>query len=613
MAPSLAVALGHLRKGDLAGARAEAERGLVAEPEEPHLLSLAGLLALRHGDLARAVELLENAWARWPEDAATRLNLATALVGRESLGRAIEVADGAADPRLARIAGWAHARLGQPVEAASAYERVIAALPTDWEAWNNWGNALHEAGDPERAAVALREAYRLRPDVVQIHLNLARALSTNDRHEEARDVLRHAAAIAPTDALVQGELGLVEAAMRDLPAAERAFRASIDLSEGFCPSYIELGLMLESLNRLNDLQELLEKAETRGVAERDVSLIRAWLLIRRGRVDEAETAAALVTDDINPVRRHHVRGDIAHRLGDTATAFAEFTAMNAAALAAAPLQHGPTYIEDVRRISAALTPARVASWKSRKGVPALPAPVFVMGFPRSGTTLLDTLLMNDPRFHVAEELPIFRQIREDAENDDLDPEPLRARYYDAIATILPGPAGAIVVDKHPLHMARISAIHRVFPDASIILCERHPCDAVLSCFMQNFEMNRAMRFMTSLESAAELYDAVFEGFAKAEALLPLRLHRVRYERMVVDLESEMRALLAFLSVSWNPAVLDNQTSAAKRTHIRTASYAQVGQPIYTSATGRWMRYREYLTPVLPILQPWCERMGYPLA
>lgn len=159
-------------------------------------------------------------------------------------------------------------------------------------------------------------------------------------------------------------------------------------------------------------------------------------------------------------------------------------------------------------------------------------------------------------------------------------------------------------------MARAPLLHRLFPDAKVILVERHPCDVVLSCFMANFQLNPAMRSFVDLEEAARTYDAVFDLWTRATDLLPINVHRVRYERMVEDLETEMRALLSFLGRQWDPAVLDNQASAARREHIRTASYAQVVEPIYKRSSGRWQRYREHLKPVLPILSRWAERMEY---
>jgi hypothetical protein len=128
--------------------------------------------------------------------------------------------------------------------------------------------------------------------------------------------------------------------------------------------------------------------------------------------------------------------------------------------------------------------------------------------------------------------------------------------------------------------------------------------------MANFQLNRAMANMTTLEDAARLYDAAQDAWTRATELLPIEVKRIRYEAMIDDLETEMRALLAFLGLEWDPGVLDNRGSAARRAHIRTASYSQVTEPIYRRAVARWERYRAQLEPIMPIVAPWVERMGY---
>jgi hypothetical protein len=272
----------------------------------------------------------------------------------------------------------------------------------------------------------------------------------------------------------------------------------------------------------------------------------------------------------------------------------------------------------VARSVALLTREWVGSWTplALEGEP--PAPIFLVGFPRSGTTLLDTLLMNMPSLHVLEEMPVLGQVDralgDEARLATLGGEEanrLRALYFESLEALAPPPRpGLTIVDKHPLRMARLPVAARLFPDAKVIFVERHPCDVVLSCFMANFQLNHAMRSFTSLDEAARTYDLVSEAWTRAEALLPLRVHRIRYERMVADLESEMRPLLDFLELPWSDSVLDNVGAAAERGHVRTASYAQVTEPIYTRAAGRWQRYRRQLEPVLPLLAPWAERMGY---
>ena len=130
--------------------------------------------------------------------------------------------------------------------------------------------------------------------------------------------------------------------------------------------------------------------------------------------------------------------------------------------------------------------------------------------------------------------------------------------------------------------------------------------------MQPFDLNPAMANFLDLEDAARLYDLALSFWERARAILPLQVHMLRYEALVEDKHAEMRALLAFLGLPWDARVLDNQATAAARGPIITPSYAQVAQPIYQRARGRWERYRAELAPVLPILAPWAEKLGYSL-
>lgn len=615
---SLAPALDRLRRGDLAGARAAAEAALVREPDSAALRAFAGMLAGQAGDHPAAADHFRHALALQPEDRASRINLATALIATSALDDALDVAlGGGGDPRLLRLAGYVHQEQGRPAEAAAAYEAVVVAFPDDFESWNNLGNARAALGRLDAAIEALQRAIALRPDLSAISLHLSEILARAERPEARQALMREAARRDPANAEVQAELGLAESSLADYPAAERAYREAIRLSDGFTPAYLELGLLLENLNRIDALEALIDEAQGRGVAEAELDLIRAWALRRRGRFEEAMALAETVPETVNPIRRAQLVAELADRLGDPDRAFVSFEEMNRASAEARPAAAGSTYRETVAAAAALLTPDRVGGWTRIDVSLSPPSPVFIVGFPRSGTTLLDTLLMNLPSLHVLEEMPVLLQaetaLGKEARLAGLssaEANRLRAVYYEALARIAPAPAGRTIVDKHPLHMARMALVHRLFPDARIVFVERHPCDAVLSCFMANFQLNHAMRSFVTLDEAARTYDAVFDAWTRAESLLPLRVHRIRYERMVEDLEGEMRPLLDFLGLEWDPTVLDNCAAAAKRDHIRTASYSQVTEPIYRRSAGRWERYRRQMAPVLPILAPWAERMGY---
>jgi len=128
--------------------------------------------------------------------------------------------------------------------------------------------------------------------------------------------------------------------------------------------------------------------------------------------------------------------------------------------------------------------------------------------------------------------------------------------------------------------------------------------------MANFRLNDGMANFLTLESAADLYDASFSYYEHVQQLMPFPTHVVAYEKLVADRETELRALFDFLGLDWHDAVLDHQETAKKRGRIKTASYAQVIEPIYTRSAGRWEKYRKYLEPVLPVLRPWIEKFGY---
>ena len=168
----------------------------------------------------------------------------------------------------------------------------------------------------------------------------------------------------------------------------------------------------------------------------------------------------------------------------------------------------------------------------------------------------------------------------------------------------------MVIDKNPLSMVRMPLIHRLFPDAKVILAMRHPCDVVLSCYMQNFKPTESMSSFLDLANAARTYDRIFAYWEKCREVLPLDIHMLRYEAMVEDVEAEVRPLFEFLGLDWQPGVLDHQKTARERGYIRTPSYAQVTEKLYSSASGRWQRYRKYMNEVLPILEPWVRKFGY---
>jgi hypothetical protein len=368
--------------------------------------------------------------------------------------------------------------------------------------------------------------------------------------------------------------------------------------------------------------------------------VRIWARVQRrqssgdGAILRAarDRLATLKLDGLPFDQRRGVHEELAQicaSLGDTDGAFREFTEMNQEAAREAALRKVDkrAYLRQVDTLIEAFTPDWVGSWHALPQPPVQPThrapPVFLVGFPRSGTTLLDQILDAHPDVQVIEERPLVRAVRDAAIELGGYPatlaaltaesrEHLRQVYWRAVRGEGGQPEDKIVIDKMPLNLIHVGLIARVFPEARIILALRHPADCVLSCFMQNFLLNASMANFLDLNDAAHLYDRVMTLWQAYEKLLPLNVHAVRYERLIGDLEAEVRPVLDFLGVSWNDAVKDPAAHALARGTIRTPSYAQVTQPIYSSAADRWRRYEKHLASALPALDKHIRHFGYSL-
>ncbi|MBV9558392.1 MAG: sulfotransferase, partial [Pseudolabrys sp.] len=233
-----------------------------------------------------------------------------------------------------------------------------------------------------------------------------------------------------------------------------------------------------------------------------------------------------------------------------------------------------------------------------------------------GTTLLDTFLMGHPEACVIEEgrmLELATGVLSNSTHTDWPSDLVtqaRETYLAELRKHVPPDFTGLVVDKHPLNMLRLAVIYALFPNAKVIFAQRHPCDVVLSGFMQSFQLNHAMASFLDLADAADFYDAAMTMWTRSREAVPQAIHTVVYERLTADPGAELRPALEFLGLDWREEVLDHQSTAARRGSITTASYDQVVQPLNRAPSGRWHRYRKHLDPILPILLPWAERLGY---
>jgi tetratricopeptide (TPR) repeat protein len=650
-------AMAAAQAGHIAAACAAAERALASGGDIVALNAMLGMLRSRSGEHQAAIRHLEIAHAARPRDIRIATNLASALTGAEDYDRAFEVASrelALADPtlQLVRIRGYAAQMTGRFAEAVEAYEHVVRAAPKDWESLNNLGNARMFAGDFEGAIADLERAVAMAPDAAPALINLARAYRDAGQTEKAEKLLRKMADDFPDDAQplidlhdllkVQARedeiLEVVERALKlrpddvelllargrhfgavhEMEKAEASFREALTHDVANSDGFVGLCTVYEH-SQADKLQDLAEEAERLGVERNALNLVRAFAHRRVRRWEEGAAALALVDEGFEGPRQEHVRGQLLEGLGDHDGAFAAFERMNRAHSEepSNPLERASTMRELLRDQLARTTSEWFQGWKADPVEPERRAPVFLVGFPRSGTTLLDTILMGHPDTVVMEERPVISRLKEEIGGfeaiQSMDEAAVRAaqrHYFEIAAEYADVDKGSVIVDKLPLLLNEAAFIHRLFPNALFLLALRHPADVLTSCFVANFNLNNAMCNFLRLDTAAEFYDLTFRSWENARQVLPLNVHTVVYERLVEDPPAILRPVVEAIGLSWHEEMLNHTKTAAERGVITTASYAQVTQPIYTRSVGRWQRYRKHLEPVLPVLAPWAEKFGY---
>jgi Flp pilus assembly protein TadD len=263
-----------------------------------------------------------------------------------------------------------------------------------------------------------------------------------------------------------------------------------------------------------------------------------------------------------------------------------------------------------------------ARWTPLPAPDSRQSPVFVVGFPRSGTTLLEQMLDAHPDFRSMDERAFIHELTERMEQvgqrypADLanltgaEADQLRAAYFRMVGRVLPDLGRHRLVDKNPLNMLCLPMIMRLFPQARIILCLRHPCDVLLSCSMQPFRSPAFMVLCSSLQRLARGYVQAFEQWYRQVEVFSPRVLQWRYESVVSDLDDHLARLGAFLEVADASPMARFAEHAKTKRFISTPSYAQVTQGVHAGAVNRWHGYRDQFEPVLPLLRPLIERLGY---
>jgi len=618
------VSLYHVNLGEmcrLAGRTEEAialgRRALELDPENACALNNLGIAFFDQGDFAEAIACYERAISLRPDFAQAHSNRGNAL------------------QRLRRFA-----------DAEQAYRRALALQPEFADGWNNLGTCLRELGEVDEAERAYRVALERQPNNADTLDNLALTLKDLERFEDAAELMRQALAIDPArdafythyaatlvdcgkldeaakaassavslnpanyDAINQ--MGRIAFERDDLEGALERYREALALNPGLADAQNNMGNALKELGRLEESRNAYLEA-----IRLDPGSTGAYLNMADTKTftpgDPHLTAMedlAAKTEGVSATDRIHLGfalGKAYSDLKDYVRAFQCLREANRAKRATARYDEAAT-LEFFDRVEATFTASSLRG-HSRRGDPSA-MPIFIIGMPRSGTTLVEQILASHPAVQGGGELKTLSDLTRgvsDAQGNNipypefaplLDEAALReigARYCAELSKL--AGAASRVTDKMPSNYYFVGLIHLILQRAKIVHCVRDPVDTCVSCFSKLFSAEQPHTYdLGELGRYYRRYERLMEHWRR---VLPKgRMFDIRYEDVVADIEGQTRRLLRYCGLPWDERCLEfHQTSRP----VRTASATQVRRPIYKSSVGRWRLYEKELEPLLTAL------------
>ena len=536
------------------------------------------------------------------------------------------------------LLGSACVTLGKHEEAIAHLSKAAQAAPKDPGIRNNLGNALYAQGKADEAEHEFRAALRFHPGHAQAHFGLGNCQLAQGLWHEALGSYRSAYHAMADNYDINMSLGLAYQNLGGLDEAIGCFRRALELTDRTAEPFCALAYVTALQGHLDEALDYLEQVLRDHPENPRARVERADIYHKMGRIGEAhDQICALLAEGLmtprlvtvyaflcqwfqecdkvialaedllahHPLKRseyitlQYLLGKLYDQAGDYEAAFRHVEQANTTR---------PSHFD---RAAHTRGVDRLIQAYSRTAVPALPQsdcrdarPVFIVGMPRSGTSLVEQILASHPRVYGAgertdiEEL-VARLSRTEMFDyverlETLDQKALTAMASDYLARIsdLAGNAERLT-DKMPANFLNLGLIAQLFPAARIIHCRRDPRDTCLSVYFQQF--SRAHTYSNDLSALAHFYREYERLMAHWQAVLDLPVLEVDYAQLVSRLEDNARRMVRFLDLEWDANCLEFHKSGRV---TATASFDQVREPIYTRSSGRWKHYREHLGPLV---------------
>ncbi len=600
-------------QGKLVEAVACYRRALLLKPDYAEALNNLGAAVNEQGKLDEAVACYRRVLQLKPDYAEAHYNLGIVLKEQGKLDEVVACCRRALELKLdyAEV----HSNLGNALkdqgkldEAIACYRRALELKPDFAEALNNLGAASKDQGKLDEAIACFRRALELKPDYADAHSNLGTAFMDQGKLDEAVACFRRALQLKPNFATVYSNLGNALRDQGNLDEALSCCHRALELKPDLAGAHNNLGSVLEEIGDLQGAEDSF-----RAALRHDSRLALAHFNLAAllgGKQPEKDMAAQrrlLEEPELADAQRlslHFGLGQSLNARGEYVEAAEHLDQANALQLSEwrkRGLEYDPKKHELlVNRMIAACTPdffEQVRGFGLESDLP-----VFVVGLPRSGTTLIEQILASHSQVFGAGEIKLAENTLAALGGQGVDfIEGLRQLNYQTAQHLASQHLEKLralnhtalrIVDKMPENYLFLGLLASLFPRAKLIHCRRDLRDVVVSCWMTYFRDVRWANDKQQIASRFQAYQRMMDHWRK---VLPVPLLEVDYEETVADLEGVARRLLAWCGLEWEPACLDfHQTKRS----VRTASAAQVRQPVYTTSVGRWQHYEQSLATLL---------------
>jgi tetratricopeptide (TPR) repeat protein len=501
---------------------------------------------------------------------------------------------------------------GELDEAVASYRRALEVKTDFVEAYNNLGNALKDQGKLDEALLCYRRALELKPDFAETHYNLGGAFKDQGKLDEAVACYRRALELKPDFAEAHNNLGVALKDQGELDEAVACYRRALELKPDDAGAYGNLGSTLEEIGDLQGAEDSFRAALQHNSRFALVHYKLAELL--GGKLPEKDLAAQrrlleeMELTDAQRLSLHFGLAQVLDARGEYAEAAAHLDQGNALQLSEwhkCGQEYDPKEHESlITRTIRVCTPdffERVRGFGLENE-----SPVFVVGLPRSGTTLIEQILASHSQIFGAGEMKLTRDtmtalggrsadfIEGLCQLDRQTAGRLASRQLERLRGL--SRAALRIVDKTPENYLYLGLLASLFPRAKLIHCRRDLRDVAVSCWMTHFRDIRWASDQQHIASRFHEYQRLMEHWRK---ILPVPLLEVDYEETVADLEGVARKLVAWCGLAWEPSCLEFQQT---KRPVRTASAVQVRQPVFRTSVGRWKHYEHTLASLFARLE-----------